>query len=168
MAAPVSLEFGFVARESWNSWLSCPAKPVLVLVHLPLAKTLSISRDRCWKWDCVKCDGLDVEEADMNHRFKHPLLIVIMPFGPLFPSSGDTLPIIWGHHCHLRLRCQFWSERSGSCAWCSPPYPDHPTRAGEGSSSLLLWVCICSPGFRAAGSLGGCPGKVEVCPGYIG
>lgn len=133
MAALVSLEFGFefmVELPCKDSACSCASSP---------CKKPIIPHDSCWKWDCVKCGGLDVEEADLNCRL-HPLLIAIMPFGPLFPSSGDSLPVILVYHCQLRLWCQLWSlsKGSGICTWLSLPYLACPACAGEGSSSLIL------------------------------
>lgn len=134
-----------------------PCKVSACCASSPCRKPV-IPRDCCWKWDCVKCNGLAVEEADLNHRL-HPLLIAVMPFGPLFPSSGDTLPITLECHIHLRLWYRLWSlsEGSGSCAWCSPPFLDCPAHAGEGSSALLFWVCICSPGFLGSWAPRGMP-----------
>lgn len=92
----------FCSQGKLEFMAELPCKVSACCASSPCKKPV-IPCDCCWKRDCVKCDGLYVEEADLNHRLRP--LIAIMPFGPLFPSSGDPFPIILGYHIHLRLWC---------------------------------------------------------------
>lgn len=148
MLALVSLGFRFAPKESRGK-LEFLAKPPCKASACspgssPLQKNPSIPCDGCWKWDRVKCDGLGVEEGDLNHTL-HPLPAATVPSGRPSHHLGASFPSQVAASALVSVR-GWWV-----CAWCLSLC--HPAHAGEGMALLLFWVCISSPA-RAFGRPG--------------
>lgn len=115
-------------------------------------------RDRCWKLDCVKCDLTVNTVVQASSPHCHHAL-------------WAPLPIIWGHHCHLRLQ----GVGSGHCPREVGVVPGAHPRTLTVLPVLGKDHLHCYFGFASAaldfGQLrasGGALAKLRLCPGYIG
>lgn len=114
-------------------------------------------RDRCWKWDCVKCDLAVNPGSD---------ILSSLPSCPLGPSShhlGASLP-------SQAARCWFWSlsEGSGSCAWSHPHTLTILHVLGKDHLHCYFGFASAALDFGQLRASRGALAKMRLCPGYMG